>query len=51
MRGELTNKVLKYFKLELQANASLVETDIDQGNYRYLGLVLINEEYANIANT
>ena len=31
-------------------NASFVETDLDSRNYRYLGLVLTNEEYTNISN-
>ena len=32
-------------------NASLVEIDLGFRNYRYLGLVLIDEEYASIPKT
>ena len=49
--GKLINKALKQLKLELQANTSLVETDLDSGNYRYLGLVLIDQECMNMSNT
>ena len=51
IRGEPTHKSLKRLKLELQANASSVETDLGGGNYGYLGLVLTDEEYAAIPNT
>ena len=51
IRGEPTHKSLKRLKLELQSNASLVETDLGGGNHGYLGLVLTNEEYATIPNT
>ena len=50
IRGEPTHKSLKRLKLELQANASSVETDLGGRNYGYLGLVLTNEEYALIPN-
>lgn len=48
IRGEPTHKSLKILKMELQANASSVETDIGGGNHRYLGLVLTDQEYATI---
>jgi len=51
IRGEPTHKSLKRLKLELQSNASSVETDLGGGNYGYLGLVLTDEEYATIPNT
>ena len=51
IHGEPTHKSLKRLKLELQANASSVETDLGGGNHRYLGLVLTDEEYALIPNT
>ena len=51
IRGEPTNKSLKRLKLELQANASSVETDLGGGNHGYLGLVLTDEEYASIPHT
>ena len=51
IRGELTHKSLKRLKLELQSNASSVETDLGGGNHGYLGLVLTDEEYATIPNT
>ena len=34
----------------MQANAGSVETDLGGGNYRYLGLVLTDAEYASIPN-
>ena len=37
--------------MELQANASSVETDLGGRNHGYLGLVLTNAEYALIPNT
>ena len=51
IRSEPTNKILKRLKLELQANASSVETDLGGGNHGYLGLVLTNAEYATISHT
>ena len=51
IRGEPTNKVLKRLKLELQSNASSVETNLGGGNYGYLGLVLIDKEYTSIPHT
>ena len=51
IRGEPTHKSLKRLKLELQANASSVETDLGGGNYGYLGLVLTDDEYASIPHT
>ena len=49
--GKPTHKSLKRLKLELQANASSVETDLGGGNHGYLGLVLTDQEYATIPNT
>ena len=51
IRGESTNKALKRLKLELQSNASSVETNLGGGNYSYLGLVLIDKEYISIPHT
>ena len=51
IRGQPTNKSLKRLKLELQANASSVESDLGRGNHGYLFLVLTNEEYASIPDT
>ena len=51
IRGIPTYKALKRLKLELQANASSVETDLGSGNHGYLGLVLTDAEYATINNT
>ena len=45
------HKALKRLKLELQANASSVETDLGGGNHGYLGLVLKDAEYAIIRDT
>lgn len=50
MRGEPTNKALKRLKIELQANASSIETDLGGGNHGHLGLVLTDEEYATMQN-
>ena len=51
MCGEPTHKSLKRLKLELQANASSVETDLRGGNHGYLGLALTDQEHALIPNT
>ena len=51
IREEPTHKTLKRLKMELQANASSVETDLGGGNYRYLGLVLTDQEYTTIPYT
>ena len=51
IRGEPTHKSLKRLKLELQANASSVETDLGGGNHGYLGLILTDQEYATIPHT
>ena len=48
--GEPTNKSLKRLQTELQANTSLVETNLGSGNHGYLGLVLTDAEYAVIHN-
>ena len=51
MRQEPTHKSLKRLKLELQANASSIKTDLGGGNYGCLGLVLTDVEYTLIPNT
>ena len=51
IHGVPTYKALKQLKMELQANASSVETDLGSSNHGYLGLVLIDEEYNSIPNT
>ena len=51
IRGVPTYNDLKQLKLELQANASSVETDLGGGNHGYLGLVLTDAEYASINGT
>ena len=51
IRGEPTHKSLKRLKIELQANASSVETDTGGGNHGYLGLILTEQEYATIPHT
>ena len=51
IRGEPTHKSLKRLKMELQVNASSVETDLGGGNHGYLELVLTNQEYAIIPHT
>ena len=48
IRGEPPHKTLKRLKMELQANASSIETDLGGGNHEYLRLVLTNQEYAAI---
>ena len=44
------HKALKRLKMELQANASSVETDLGGGNHGYLGLVLTDQECNTILN-
>jgi len=51
IRGEPTNKTLKRLQMELQANASSVETDLGGGDHGYLGLVLSNVDYGLIPDT
>ena len=51
IRGELINKTLKYLKIELWANDSLVETNLGGGNHIYLVLVLRDTKYNAILNT
>ena len=51
IRGKPTYKLLKRLKLELQANASSVETDLGGRNHGHLGLILTDAEYALIPNT
>ena len=51
IRGEPTNKSLKRLKLELQANASSVETDLGGGDHGHLRLVLTDAEYASMPHT
>ena len=45
------NKIPKRLKLELQANASSVETNLGGGNHSYLGLVLTDTKYTTIPHT
>ena len=42
---------MKRLKLELQANASSVETDLGSSDYSYLRLMLMDQEYAMIPGT
>ena len=51
MENQQINKSLKRLKNELRANASSVDTDLGGGDHGYLGLVLTDVEYANIAPT
>ena len=51
IRGVPTCKALKRLKMELQANASSVETELGGGNHGYLGLVLTDQEHNTIPNT
>ena len=51
MRYKPTNKALKRLQTELQANVSLVETDLSGENHGFLALVLIDEQYAQISHT
>ena len=48
IREEPTHKSPKRLKMELQASASSVEWDLGEGNHRYLGFVLTDQEYASI---
>ena len=50
IRGQPNSKSLKRLQTELQANSSLVETNIGGGNHGYLGLLKSDEEYALIPN-
>ena len=38
IREKSNNKTLKRLQIEIEANASLVKTDLGGGNHRYLGL-------------
>ena len=49
--GELTHKALKKLQTELQVNASSIETDLGGGNYSYLALILLDQDYQSILNT
>ena len=51
IRGVPAYKTLNLLKLELQANASSVETDLGGGNHGCLGLVLTDAEHATISDT
>ena len=51
IRGEPTHKALKRLKTELQANASSVGSDLGGGDHGYLGIVLIDSEYAQVLGT
>ena len=47
INGEPKNKLLKQLKTKLRANSNIVETDLDDGDHGYLGLLLTNAEYAH----
>ena len=51
IQGTPTYKALKRLKAELRANASSVECDLGGGNHGYLGLVLSEDEYAQVSPT
>ena len=51
IRGVPVYKTIKKLRLELQANGSLVETDLGSRNHGYLGLLCTDEEYAEIPHT
>ena len=51
IHGEPTNKAPKQLKNELRANASSVETNLGDGDYGYLGIVLTYAEYACVSST
>ena len=51
IRGEPTHRALKRLKTELQANASLIESELGGGDHGYLGLVLSDAEYASVPGT
>ena len=51
IQGTPSNKTLKRLKTELRANASSVESELGGGDHGYLGLVLTDQEYANIQPT
>ena len=51
MNSKPTNQVLKRLHTKLQSNASIVETNLEGSNYRYLSLVLIDIEQTNIPST
>ena len=41
---------MRRLKTKLQANTSLIETDLGGGDHRHLGFVLIDEEYVTVPN-
>ena len=45
VRGESTNKVLKWLKNDSRANASSVKYELGDGEYGYFGLVLTDAKY------
>ena len=51
IRGVPTHKALTRLEVELQANASSVETDLGGGDHGYLGLVKTDEEHASTPGT
>ena len=51
IHGTPTHKALKRLKQELQTNSSSVESELDDGDHGYLGLVLTRMEYAAITPT
>ena len=50
IRDQPNSKSLKRLQTEFQANSSSVETDLGGGNYGYLDLLKLDEEYALIPN-
>ena len=51
IQGTPMYKALKRLKAELRANASSVECDLGSGNHGYLGLVLSDQEHADVSAT
>ena len=51
IRGESTYKSLKRLKIELEVNTRSVKIHLGEGNHRYLGLELTDQEYATIPYT
>ena len=46
-----TNKSIKWFKTEFQANAIFIETDLGGGDHGHLGLTLTDAECAELTGT
>ena len=51
IRGEPTYESLKRIREELCANASSVESELGGGDHGYLGLVLTDQEYAELSRS